>query len=70
MDCKGTLKIADFGLARDANIPNRIYSKDIVTLWYRPPEILLGAAVYSSAVDICKEACDPINVEGKKIHRV
>lgn len=48
------MKIADFGLARDATIPHRAYSKDIITLWYRPPEILLGSDVYSSAVDICK----------------
>ncbi len=54
LDTKGTLKIADFGLARDATIPKRAYSKEIVTLWYRPPEVLLGTEVYSSAVDICR----------------
>jgi len=53
LDTKGTLKIADFGLARDATIPKRAYSKEIVTLWYRPPEVLLGSDIYSSAVDIC-----------------
>ncbi len=53
LDTKGTLKIADFGLARDATIPKRAYSKEIVTLWYRPPEVLLGSDVYSTAVDIC-----------------
>ena len=53
LDTKGTLKIADFGLARDANITKRGFSKEIVTLWYRPPEILLGAEIYSSAIDIC-----------------
>ncbi|CAF1589523.1 unnamed protein product [Adineta ricciae] len=57
LDTNGTLKIADFGLARDATIPNRAYSKDIVTLWYRPPEILLGSDVYSSAVDIWSAGC-------------
>ncbi len=54
MDTKGTLKLADFGLARDATIPKRAYSREIVTLWYRPPEVLLGTDVYSTAVDICK----------------
>ncbi len=54
LDTKGTLKLADFGLARDATIPKRAYSKEIVTLWYRPPEVLLGTDVYSTAVDICK----------------
>jgi serine/threonine protein kinase len=53
LDTKGTLKIADFGLARDATIPKRAYSKEIVTLWYRPPEVLLGSDIYSSAIDIC-----------------
>ncbi len=53
LDAKGTLKIADFGLARDANISQRTYAKEIITLWYRPPEILLGTDRYSSAVDIC-----------------
>ena len=55
LDTKGTLKIADFGLARDATIPKRAYSKEIVTLWYRPPEVLLGTDIYSSAVDICMD---------------
>jgi serine/threonine protein kinase len=55
LDTKGTLKIADFGLARDATIPKRAYSKEIITLWYRPPEILLGTDVYSCAVDICMD---------------
>jgi serine/threonine protein kinase len=54
LDTKGTLKIADFGLARDANICHRAYSKEIITLWYRPPEILLGSDLYTSAVDLCK----------------
>ena len=54
LDTKGTLKLADFGLARDANIPERAYSREIITLWYRPPEVLLGTDVYSTAVDICK----------------
>ena len=54
LDAKGTLKIADFGLARDATISKRAYSREIVTLWYRPPEVLLGTDVYSTAVDICR----------------
>lgn len=69
MDTKGTLKIADFGLARDANLPNRIYSKDIVTLWYRPPEILLGSVVYSSAVDMCKIENKEKKIFLKNFHR-
>ncbi|CAF0966563.1 unnamed protein product [Rotaria magnacalcarata] len=57
LDKKGTLKIADFGLARDETILKRAYSKDIVTLWYRPPEVLLGIDIYSSSVDIWSAGC-------------
>ena len=37
----GLLKIADFGLARAFSIPIRPYTKEVVTLWYRAPELLL-----------------------------
>lgn len=36
------IKIADYGLARNFTIPDRNYTPEIVTLWYRPPEVLLG----------------------------
>lgn len=36
------IKIADFGLARNYTIPDRQYTQDVVTLWYRAPEILLS----------------------------
>ena len=49
---KGTLKLADFGLARAFTIPLRTYTHEVVTLWYRAPEILLGAKQYSCHVDI------------------
>ncbi len=48
----GTLKIADFGLARAFVPPIRPFTHEIVTLWYRAPEILLGGAVYGLAVDM------------------
>ncbi|ETW08593.1 CMGC/CDK/CDC2 protein kinase [Aphanomyces invadans] len=48
----GTLKIADFGLARAFSMPTRKYTHEVVTLWYRAPEILLGQEVYSPPVDI------------------
>ncbi|RQM24319.1 hypothetical protein B5M09_001613, partial [Aphanomyces astaci] len=48
----GTLKIADFGLARAFSMPSRKYTHEVVTLWYRAPEILLGQEVYSPPVDI------------------
>ena len=39
------LKIADFGLARAFGIPIAAYTNEIISLWYRPPEILLGESV-------------------------
>jgi serine/threonine protein kinase len=51
IDSKGTLKIADFGLARAFCIPIRAYTHEVVTLWYRAPEILLGGRLYGLGVD-------------------
>ena len=39
----GNIKIADFGLARTFGLPLKTYTHEVVTLWYRAPEILLGA---------------------------
>jgi serine/threonine protein kinase len=52
IDRTGTLKIADFGLARAFCIPLRSYTHEVVTLWYRAPEILLGQRKYGLAVDM------------------
>ena len=57
VDQKDNLKIADFGLARIACHPFRPFTRDIVTLWYRPPEILLGCDEYSTAVDMWAVGC-------------
>lgn len=62
----GSLKIADFGLARafdpnivrggefreDARGKERKYTNCVVTRWYRPPELLLGARQYGGEVDL------------------
>lgn len=40
------------GLARAQSIPRQTYSSEVVTLWYRPPDVLLGATAYSSDIDI------------------
>ncbi|XP_057244244.1 cyclin-dependent kinase 16-like [Malurus melanocephalus] len=37
---RGDLKLADFGLARAKSIPTKTFSSEVVTLWYRPPDIL------------------------------
>uniref|UniRef100_A0A0N4Z9R1 Protein kinase domain-containing protein n=1 Tax=Parastrongyloides trichosuri TaxID=131310 RepID=A0A0N4Z9R1_PARTI len=57
VDEKGVLKIADFGLARSIGIPLRAYTHEIVTLWYRAPEIILGIRRYSHGVDTWSVAC-------------
>lgn len=54
---EGTLKLADFGLARAYGVPIRTYTHEVVTLWYRAPEILLGATQYATAVDIWPIGC-------------
>ncbi|PQQ08280.1 cyclin-dependent kinase B2-2 [Prunus yedoensis var. nudiflora] len=51
------LKIADLGLARAFTVPLRKYTHEILTLWYRAPEVLLGATHYSTAVDIWSVGC-------------
>jgi len=51
------LKIADFGLARAFTVPIPKYTHEVVTVWYRPPEILLGASVYSIPIDIWSMGC-------------
>uniref|UniRef100_A0A8C5XQ31 cyclin-dependent kinase n=1 Tax=Microcebus murinus TaxID=30608 RepID=A0A8C5XQ31_MICMU len=53
----GELKLADFGLARAKSIPSQTYSSEVVTLWYRPPDALLGATEYSSELDIWGAGC-------------
>lgn len=57
IDRNGSLKLADFGLARAFCIPLRSYTHEVITLWYRAPEILLGAAQYACPVDIWSAAC-------------
>ncbi|XP_066304137.1 cyclin-dependent kinase 1-like [Branchiostoma lanceolatum] len=52
IDNKGIIKLADFGLARAFGIPVRVYTHEVVTLWYRAPEVLLGSPRYSTPVDI------------------
>ncbi|AQK69717.1 Cyclin-dependent kinase B1-1 [Zea mays] len=46
------LKLANFGLARVFGIPVRTFTHEVVTLWYRAPEILLGERQYSMPVDV------------------
>lgn len=57
VDTEGHIKLADFGLARLFNIPMGIYTHEVVTLWYRAPEILLGSKFYATGVDIWSLGC-------------
>ena len=53
----GVLKLADFGLARATGIPVKNFTHEVVTLWYRPPDVLLGSKNYSSSIDIWSVGC-------------
>ncbi|KAJ1694449.1 hypothetical protein LUZ63_011147 [Rhynchospora breviuscula] len=54
---KGILKIADLGLGRAFTLPLKSYTHEIVTLWYRAPEVLLGTTHYSTGVDMWSVGC-------------
>lgn len=56
---QGVVKIADFGLARIYQAPLKSLSENgvVVTIWYRAPELLLGAKHYTSAVDMWALGC-------------
>lgn len=53
----GELKLADFGLARAFGIPVKCYSAEVVTLWYRPPDVLFGAKLYTTSIDMWSAGC-------------
>ncbi|XP_054285795.1 cyclin-dependent kinase 14 isoform X2 [Macrosteles quadrilineatus] len=53
----GELKLADFGLARAKSVPSHTYSHEVVTLWYRPPDVLLGSTHYSTSLDMWGVGC-------------
>ncbi|EEA07722.1 cell division protein kinase 10, putative [Cryptosporidium muris RN66] len=57
INSKGIAKVGDFGLARSFGQPRREYTPEVVTLWYRSPELLLGATKYSDAVDMWSIGC-------------
>ncbi|CAD5232243.1 unnamed protein product [Bursaphelenchus xylophilus] len=54
---KGELKLGDFGLARIYTTKSRLYTNRVITLWYRPPELLLGAESYGPSIDIWSAGC-------------
>ncbi|EHB00585.1 Serine/threonine-protein kinase PCTAIRE-2 [Heterocephalus glaber] len=54
---KGELKLADFGLARAKSVPVKTYSNEVVTLWYRLLDVLLGSSEYSTQMDMSGVGC-------------
>jgi negative regulator of PHO system len=54
---RGQLKLADFGLARAFGIPVNTFSNEVVTLWYRAPDVLLGSRTYNTSIDLWSAGC-------------
>lgn len=58
--------MGDFGLARAFGIPVKNYTNEVVTLWYRAPDILLGSKNYSTSVDIWSIGCIMVEMLNQK----
>lgn len=55
---RGQIKLGDFGLARlFSSNKERPYTNKVITLWYRPPELLLGEERYGPAIDVWSCGC-------------
>lgn len=55
---EGILKLGDFGLANIVNSKNKqSLTSRVVTLWYRPPELLMGSTSYGVSVDLWSVGC-------------
>lgn len=57
INAERAMKLVDFGLARAFGVPVCTYTHEVVTLWNRAPEILLGSKYYSTAVDNWSLGC-------------
>jgi serine/threonine protein kinase len=51
------LRVADFALVRILCHPPKKFTTEVITLWYRPPEILMGQSDYTAAVDVWSVGC-------------
>ncbi|KAF9197490.1 kinase subunit of RNA polymerase II carboxy-terminal domain kinase I [Haplosporangium sp. Z 27] len=64
---QGELKLADFGLARlFQKKTKRDYTNRVITLWYRPPELILGATAYGPEVDMWSAGCIMVELFTRK----
>lgn len=56
---RGEVKLGDFGLSRfyNAAFPGRPYTNKVISLWYRPIELLLGEESYGFEIDIWSCGC-------------
>ncbi|CAG4933610.1 unnamed protein product [Colias eurytheme] len=66
IDKTGIIKVADFGLGRTFGVPVRVYTHEVVTLWYRAPEVLLGGQRYSCPIDMWSIGCIFSEMSSKK----
>ncbi|KAJ8968832.1 hypothetical protein NQ317_005300 [Molorchus minor] len=57
VDKEGHIKLADFGLSRSFSLPSKTYTHEVVTMWYRAPELLLGGKLYCTGIDIWSLGC-------------
>ena len=57
INTQGHLKLADFGLARAFGIPVNTFSSEVVTLWYRAVDVLLGSKSYTTSIDMWSAGC-------------
>lgn len=62
----GTVKLADFGLAKTYNLSLPKFTHEVITLWYRPPEILMGDDYYYTAVDTWTAGCIMFEIAHKR----
>ena len=52
-----TIKLCDFGLSRKLSFEKRPYTQEVLSLWYRAPELLLGSNIYNESIDIWSIGC-------------
>ena len=57
INSKGALKLGDFGLARAFGIPVNTFSNEVVTLWYRAPDVLLGSRTVRQTLESTRYIC-------------